>query len=186
MAYKDIDGQMDLFANGFLDNLIAQYEEKEKSAPKKAPKPSNKASNSPKTATKVTQMNKQTAPKTKPENKAEPKGVVIQFPKPVPEVDVTITDGNATYEDCKRKFAEEQKKFVGANNDYVFTGLLELCKVDSNFRNRVMLENKSYAGFFDYMASQAQKGIGAYVIGQNRAIMDDDTALGIAIDYYNL
>lgn len=189
MAYKDIDGQMDLFENGFLDSLIAEYAEKEKSAPSKASKVSNKASKSGNKVVEIKSTPKQSAPKSKPENKsntkAESKGVVVQFPKPVPEVEVKLTDGNATYEDCERKLNKEREKFVGSNNEYVINGILELCKVDSNFRNRVMLPEKSYAGFFDYMATKAQAGIGAYIIGGNKASMDDDTALGMSFDYFN-
>lgn len=121
-------------------------------------------------------------PQTNPANKKTAE--VIQFPKPKPEVKPTPTQGNATYDDCKKKFAADLSRFKDNDSQYVINGLLELCKVDRNFCNRVMLKNKSYSGAYKYMATKAQNGIGAYRLG-NMAIMDKDTALGICIDYYN-
>lgn len=174
LSSADGQHQLDLFLDGFL---------KDTNVKKEAPKPSKKAAVTSKTV-------KSTATTSKPRNEAKsqpqnsPKAKIIEFPKPVPDVEVKTVSGNASYEDCERKMKKELELFKDADSEYVITGLLELCKVDDNFRNCVMQENKSFSGAFDYMYSQAQQGVGAYKVGARGAIMEKDTALGVCINYY--
>lgn len=169
--------QLDFFSSNFLENTsneqisLTNWTEKE---PKKV-----------ETGIKtVKPINRPTETK-KAENKANTKDNVIQFPSPVKHVEPVITNGNASYDDCVKKFEDAKKKFPDNDSQYVIDGLLELCKVDGNFRNRIMLESKTYEGAYKYMFEMAQKGIGAYKIGNSGAFMDKDTALGICIDYFN-
>lgn len=116
--------------------------------------------------------------KPKKENKK-----IVQFPKTKPEIKKVITEGNATYEECETKLNEERKIFKDQDSQYVIDGLLELCKVDADFRNNVMRKDKTYAGSFEYFAGMAQKG---YAIKYgNCTYLDNDLALGYAIDYFN-
>lgn len=169
--------QLDFFSSNFLENTSNEQitlNDWVKKEPKKAetkaevPKPINKPTEA-----------------KKPEIKADKKDNVIQFPTPVKHVEPVITNGNASYLDCVKKLEAEKKKFPDSDSHYVIDGLLELCKVDGNFRNRVMLESKTYEGAYGYMFEMARKGIGAYKIGNSGAFMDKDTALGICIDYFN-
>lgn len=109
---------------------------------------------------------------------------IIQFPKQRPEIKKAITEGNATYEDCEEKLGKDIKMFVDPDSQYVLTGLLELCKVDENFRNNVMREGKDFTGALDYMADMCQKGYGYK--HKNYGFVDQNLGLGLAIDYFNM
>jgi hypothetical protein len=130
-----------------------------------------------KTASKVIDS-KKTTTKAKAENKK-----VVQFPKEKPEIIPLKTDGNSTYEDCVAKLDKEAEMFTDSDSQYVIDGLKELCKVDQDFRNNLMREEKTYGGFIEYMGKAAQNG---YCIKYgNVGWIDRDTGLGLAIDYYN-
>ena len=75
--------------------------------------------------------------------------------------------------------------YKDADSQYVLDGVLELCKVDKDFRNNVMREDKDYEGALDYMADMCQKGYG-YKKGSNYGFLDRDAGLGFTIDYFNL
>lgn len=119
-------------------------------------------------------------PTTKP---TKVKGNVIEFPGKKPELAKVTTKGNATYDDCKAKMDIERKKYSDSDNGYVIDGILELCKVDQEFRNNLMRDSKTYDGFFKYMFDCASKGY-CYKSG-NVGTMTNDMALGLALDYYN-
>lgn len=121
--------------------------------------------------------------KTATTEKATIDNKVIAFPKPKPEIIQLKTNGSANYEQCRIKFEEERKMFTDPDSQYVIDGLLELCKVDKDFRNNVMRKEKTYGGFMQYMEKAAQNG---YCIEYgNVGWIDRDTGLGLAIDYYN-
>ena len=126
-------------------------------------------------------VNESNEQEKKPEEKKSTN--IIQFPKQKPEIDKLVTDGNATYEECEAKLMKEKEVFVDSDSQYVIDGLLELCKVDSDFRNNVMLEDKNYQGALQYMMKMAQQGY-AYKVA-NGYSMDRDMGLGFAIDYFN-
>lgn len=110
---------------------------------------------------------------------------IYQFPTPdkKPQIYQLKTDGNKTYEECEEKLNKEKETFKDADCQYVLDGLLELAKVDQNFRNNIMREDKTYAGFMEYMFKAAKDG---YCIKfGNVGWLDRDLALGLAIDYYN-
>ena len=116
----------------------------------------------------------------------EKKDNIIKFPKPKPDIEKMVTDGSSTYEECEEKLGEYKKVFADADSQYVIDGLLELCKVDADFRNNVMREDKTFGGAFDYMAKMCKEGYG-YMSGKgDYGIMDRDTGLGFTIDYFNL
>lgn len=123
----------------------------------------------------------------KAETKSEPtpkkKDNVIQFPKKKPELDKAISFGAYTYEDCVEKMNNEKARFTRPDDDYVMDGVLEMCKVDQDFRNNLMRDSKNYDGFLKYMMECASKGY-CYRYG-NVGMMDNDMALGLALDYYN-
>ena len=124
------------------------------------------------------------ATEKKTTKKAEKKADVIQFPKPKPELEnKLVTEGNATYEECEAKVNKEREMFKDSDSEYVLTGLLELCKVDGDFRNNFMREDKSFTGAMEYMGKQVQAGYGYKKGGMGWC--DKDAGLGFAIDYYN-
>lgn len=171
-----MDGQLSLF-DGFIEKPKTETEKRIEVAEKTLFDMAKEVDSKPKPTQTVKPTEKKPEPKTNTN--------IIQFPKPKPEVKPTPTQGNATYEDCQKKFASDLAKYKDADSQYVITGLLELCKVDKNFCNRVMLKEKSYEGAYQYMFESAKNGIGAYKVGNSGAFMDRDTALGICIDYYN-
>lgn len=119
------------------------------------------------------------------EKKEEKKAKILTFPTEDkrPKVIVLVTEGTATYEECEAKLNAEAETFKDADSQYVIQGLLELCRVDQDFRNNVMRKDKSYGGFMEYMYKAAQKG---YCVKYgNVGWVDRDTGLGLAIDYYN-
>lgn len=110
---------------------------------------------------------------------------VIQFPTEDkrPKVVKLITNGSHTYEECEAKLDSEASMFKDADSQYVIEGLKELCKVDGDFRNNLMREDKTYGGFMEYMFKAARNG---YCVNYgNVGWIDRDTGLGLAIDYYN-
>lgn len=94
-----------------------------------------------------------------------------------------ITEGNHTYEEVLEKMGKEREEFKDVDSQYVIDGLCELAKVDQNFRNNIMREDKSYGEFMVYMFEAARKG---YCVKYgNVGWIDRDTGLGLAIEYYN-
>lgn len=129
-------------------------------------------------------IEKRLAEDTPAPKKEEKKSNILQFPMPKPEIEKNITEGNATYEECEEKANREKAIFVDCDSQYVLDGLLELCKVDGDFRNNFMREDKNFEGVMEYMSKMCQQGYG-YRKG-NYGFMDRDMGLGFAIDYYNL
>lgn len=128
----------------------------------------------------VSITNTTTTPTTSTSNKKEYK-YASEDKKPT--IIPLKTDGNATYEECVAKLDEDAKTFIDGNCAYVINGLKELCKVDQDFRNNLMREDKTFGGFVDYMCSAAKNG---YVISYGYCSwLDTDLSLGLAIDYYN-
>lgn len=119
-------------------------------------------------------------PKEEPKKE---KGKVIKFPSAKPEIVKLETKGNNTYEECVEKLDKEAEKFTDTDSQYVIEGLKELCKVDGDFRNNVMRDDKTYGGFMEYMYNAAKDG---YCIRYgNVGWLDRDSGLGLAIDYFN-
>ena len=118
------------------------------------------------------------------EEKPKEKENVIQFPKPKEEIEKLVTDGHATYAECIEKIDGFKAIYKDSDSQYVLDGILELCKVDKDFRNNVMRDDKDFEGALDYMADMCQKGYG-YKKG-NYGFMDRDMGLGFTIDYFNL
>ena len=124
-----------------------------------------------KTETKTTEK-KEEKSKYEPLNE-DKKPKIIQFK----------TDGNRTYGECYAKITKEKATYTDSDSQYVLDGLAELCKVDPDFRNNFMRDDKTYAGFMEYMYKAAQNGY-CNKIG-NTGWLDRDKGLGLAIDYYN-
>ena len=120
----------------------------------------------------------------KTDEKPKKKANVIEFPKQKEEITKLVTDGHATYAECIEKIEGFKKIYIDADSQYVLDGVLELCKVDKEFRNNVMRKDKDYEGALDYMASMCAKGYG-YKKG-NVGWLDRDTGLGFTIDYFNV
>jgi len=119
------------------------------------------------------------------ENKVEEKPKIVEFPSEdkKPKIIKLVTEGDRTYGECVVKLQKEAEQFKDSDSEYVIAGLIELCKVDPDFRNNLMREDKSYGGFMEYMFKAAQNG---YCVKYgNVGWLDRDTALGLAIDYYN-
>lgn len=143
-------------------------------------KPKAKRGRPKKSEVKSTEKTVVEKPKTKKKKDAD----IIQFPKERPNIVKIKTSGNATYEQCEEKLNKEREKFPDADSNYVIDGLLELCKVDADFCNNVMLKEKTYKDAFKYMEDMARKGY-AYKMG-NMAFLDRDMGLAMCIDYFNL
>lgn len=120
----------------------------------------------------------------KTEKKPKEKVNVIQFPKPKEEIEKLVTAGHATYAECIEKIDGFKAIYKDSDSQYVLDGILELCKVDKDFRNNVMRDDKDFEGALDYMADMCKKGYG-YKKG-NYGFMDRDMGLGFTIDYFNL
>ena len=93
------------------------------------------------------------------------------------------TEGNRTYGECIVRIGREKKMFTDTDSQYVLDGLAELCKVDPDFRNNFMRDDKTYGGFMEYMYRAAQNGY-CNKFG-NTGWLDRDRGLALAIDYYN-
>lgn len=131
-----------------------------------------------------TKENKTSTIPPKPTEKKDDKKVITfptedKKPKTIP----LKSNGEHTYEECVAKLDKEAEMFKDPDSQYVIEGLKELCKVDADFRNNVMQEDKTYGGFMEYMYKAAQNG---YCVKYgNVGWIDRDTGLGLAIDYYN-
>ena len=121
---------------------------------------------------------------TKKEEKKETKKNVIEFPKAKPPIEKMVTDGRATYAECIEKIEGFKKIYVDSDSQYVLDGILELCKVDKDFRNNVMRADKDFEGALDYMADMCKKGYGYKK--SNYGFVNRDAGLGFTIDYFNL
>lgn len=136
----------------------------------------NKANTKPQT------VSEKATPKAE---KKKEEAKIIPFPTEdkKPQIIPLKTEGESTYGECAAKLLMETKELQDADNRYVITGLLELLKIDGDFRNNFMRKEKSYAGFEEYMFDAVQKGY----CGRkgNMAWLDKDSALGLAIDYFN-
>ena len=122
--------------------------------------------------------------KVAPKKTEEKPKNVIEFPKPKEEIEKLVTEGHATYAECITKIDGFKAIYTDSDSQYVLDGVLELCKVDKDFRNNVMRDDKDFEGALDYMADMCQKGYG-YKKG-NYGFMDRDMGLGFTIDYFNL
>ncbi len=121
----------------------------------------------------------------KPTEKKKDDKKVITFPTEdkKPKTIPLKSNGEHTYEECVAKLDKEAEMFKDPDSQYVIEGLKELCKVDADFRNNVMQEDKTYGGFMEYMYKAAQNG---YCVKYgNVGWIDRDTGLGLALDYYN-
>lgn len=131
-----------------------------------------------------TKENKTSTISPKPTEKKDNKKV-ITFPTEdkKPNTIPLKSNGEHTYEECVAKLDKEAEMFKDPDSQYVIEGLKELCKVDADFRNNVMQEDKTYGGFMEYMYKAAQNG---YCVKYgNVGWIDRDTGLGLALDYYN-
>lgn len=135
-------------------------------------------------AEKLAKTVKNVTEKKPEEKKAEPKkDNIVIFPKKRPEVKVAITDGNYTFEDCQKKLEEERKIFCDSDSQFVIDGLLEMCKVNQNFRNNLMRKDKTYSGAFKHFTEMARNGYALEYDGVT--YLDNNIALGFAMDYFN-
>ncbi len=135
-------------------------------------------------AEKLAKTVKNVTEKKPEEKKAEAKkDNIVIFPKKRPEVKVAITDGNFTFEDCQKKLEEERKIFCDSDSQFVIDGLLEMCKVNQNFRNNLMRKDKTYSGAFKHFTEMARNGYALEYDGVT--YLDNNIALGFAMDYFN-
>ncbi len=115
----------------------------------------------------------------------EDRSNIIRFPKVKPEIEKVVTKGNASYKDCETKINKDRAIFKDSDSQYVFDGLLELCKVDGDFRNNLMREDKNFSGAMLYMRDMCQKGYGYLSDNGQSGWLDRDSGLALTIDYFN-
>ena len=126
---------------------------------------------------------------TTEEVKSEPSASsasIIVFPKKdtTTITKLTPTGENHEFAEAEAKLNAERESFRGdRDSNYVIDGILELCKADQEFLDNVMRPEKSYVGAFQYFANKARQGY-CMKVG-NVSVMDADTALRYAIDYFN-
>ncbi len=173
--------QISLFATEDEGDPL-EVEEKPQDEPKKEKK------NAVKTTSKVLPKDKDLsieeiasrARKVKPKDDTK----IIEFAKASPHIKVRMAfDESATIEECTEKINKEKAIFKDSDSQFVLDGLLEMCKVNANFRNNFMRENKTYMGAFEYFSNLARDGYAHMINGV--AFMDNNLALGFAMDYYN-
>ena len=140
----------------------------------------------PKTTTKTTKAKTTKAePKADTKPQAKKKDNIIEFAKARPDVKVRMAlDEQATIEECIEKIEKEKAIYKDSDSQFVLDGLLEMCKVNGNFRNNFMRENKTYSGAFTYFSNLARQGYAHKINGVS--FMDNNLALGFAMDYYNM
>lgn len=190
-----IEEPIEVSAESLKAERKAKYEQKVKAInevkatkePTKSTTDLKKSSKANKTTSKATKSSSKAENKVevKAEKKEAAKGKdnIVIFPKARPEVKVAITEGSATYEECKAKLEAERKVFCDSDSQFVIDGLLKMCEVNPNFRNNVMREGKSYQGAFMYFMEMAKKG---YALQYNGVTyLDNNIALGFAMDYFN-
>lgn len=88
--------------------------------------------------------------------------------------------GNHTYEECEKKLTTD---YEDEDSKYCIEKLKEKCKEDSNFRNNVMQEDKSFEGAFEYMAKCAKNGY-CYKRG-NASYIPRELGFKLMVDYFN-
>ena len=151
-------------------------EPKKKTTPKKA---------EPK---KVETKKSEVKPKSeqKEENpKAQKSNNIIELAKARPDIKVRMDLSEShTIEECIEKVNKEKAIFKDSDSTFVLDGILEMCKVNPNFRNNFMREEKTFSGAFQYFMDLARKGYAHKF--NNVAYMDNNLALGFAMDYYNM
>lgn len=118
-------------------------------------------------------------------NPDEKAGIIIFPKKDTTEIKkLQPTGEHHTYAEAEAKLNKEREMFKGdRDSNYVIDGILEACVSDQEFLDNVMRPEKSYIGAFQYFANKAREGYCMRV--GNACVMDADTALKYAIDYFN-
>lgn len=117
--------------------------------------------------------------------KAQKSNNIIEFAKARPDIKVRMDLSEShTIEECIEKINKEKAIFKDSDSTFVLDGILEMCKVNPNFRNNFMREEKTFSGAFQYFMDLARKGYAHKF--NNVAYMDNNLALGFAMDYYNM
>lgn len=165
--------QMSLFN---MDEV--KEEPKEKAEPKKAEQK--------KTDPKKSEVKPKSEPKKSSEKpKIQKSDNIIEFAKARPDIKVRMDLSEShTIEECIEKINKEKAIFKDSDSTFVLDGILEMCKVNPNFRNNFMREEKTFSGAFQYFMDLARKGYAHKF--NNVAYMDNNLALGFAMDYYNM
>ena len=165
--------QMSLF------NMDEVKEEPEKKAePKKA---AQKKTEQKKSEVKP----KSEAKKDSEKPKTQKSDNIIEFAKARPDIKVRMELSEShTIEECIEKINKEKAIFKDSDSTFVLDGILEMCKVNPNFRNNFMRKEKTFSGAFQYFMDLTRKGYAHKF--NNVAYMDNNLALGFAVDYYNM
>lgn len=117
--------------------------------------------------------------------KAQKSNNIIELAKARPDIKVRMDLSEShTIEECIEKINKEKAIFKDSDSTFVLDGILEMCKVNPNFRNNFMREEKTFSGAFQYFMDLARKGYAHKF--NNVAYMDNNLALGFAMDYYNM
>lgn len=117
--------------------------------------------------------------------KAQKSNNIIELAKARPDIKVRMDLSEShTIEECIEKVNKEKAIFKDSDSTFVLDGILEMCKVNPNFRNNFMREEKTFSGAFQYFMDLARKGYAHKF--NNVAYMDNNLALGFAMDYYNM
>lgn len=117
--------------------------------------------------------------------KAQKSDNIIELAKARPDIKVRMDLSEShTIEECIEKINKEKAIFKDSDSTFVLDGILEMCKVNPNFRNNFMREEKTFSGAFQYFMDLARKGYAHKF--NNVAYMDNNLALGFAMDYYNM
>lgn len=118
--------------------------------------------------------------------KSAPSASIIVFPKrdTTTIIKLAPSEIHHTFAEAEAKLNAERESFRGdRDSNYVIDGILEACRTDQEFLDNVMRPEKSYVGAFQYFANKARQGY-CMKVG-NVSVMDADTALRYAIDYFN-
>ena len=110
---------------------------------------------------------------------------IIKFPTEKPKiVPLPASNEKHDYNEVCEKLNKEREIFKDFDSQYVIDGLLKAAKDDANLRANIMREDKSYTGAFEYFANKAREG---YCVKYgNVSYLDNDMALELAIDYFNM
>ena len=111
---------------------------------------------------------------------------IVAFPGEKPKIKELAKSTEAhTYEECLKKLMDIKEKYTDEDNLYVINGLIDRCKEDQDFRNNVMLKDKTYDGFYQYMLKAAMAGY-CVKVGNVGGMLSKEKALDLAFDYFNM
>ena len=97
--------------------------------------------------------------------------------------DTTVSEEKVEYTDAVSKMEAELEKYTDPDSQYVIQGVIDACKADDEFAQKVLSTDKTYEGAFQYLYKKALAG-NCIRINKNVGIMTKETALNFVLEYF--